>query len=197
MNERTFIELAPRGCGGTAVLREAHKGIFCPQCRRPCNHNAPAEMIVDDYALRPSPITAAAYDGVTFAKKSLLALIEIDDISRYLHVGAVQTFEGKLLEDWVYLYGVDRIIIRGTREAGFRTCPGCGRTLYSSQGPEYLYPAPDENVPIFQTDLCGILIDSRYLDRSRLPKARWLGSKIIKIADRPRDGLGEFPYPFG
>ncbi|MBL0923784.1 MAG: hypothetical protein IBJ12_04855 [Sphingomonadaceae bacterium] len=40
-------------------------------------------------------------------------------------------------------------------------------------------------------------IDSRYLDRSRLPKARWLGSQILKIADKPRDGFDEFPYPFG
>lgn len=196
MSERTFIELAPRGLDGTAVLEEAHKGLLCRECRRPRSNDAPTQLIIDDYSLRPSPITAGMGD-VTFAKKSLLALIEVDDISRYLHMGAVRTYDGELLKDWVYLYGVDKIILRGTREAGFRTCPLCNHTLYSAQGAEYLYPAPPADIPIFQTDTCGLLIDARYLDRSRLPKARWLGSQIIKIADKPRDGFDEFPYPFG
>ena len=106
MSERIFIELGPRGLGGTAILREAHKGLICDQCGRPRSNNAPAEMIIDDYGLRPSPMTAAAYDGITFATKSLLELIEIEDLSRYLHIGAVRTFEGRPVEDWVYIYGV-------------------------------------------------------------------------------------------
>jgi hypothetical protein len=198
MNERTFVELRQRGVsGGTTVVAKKHEGLFCTHCARPRSPDAPSEIIVDDEHLLHSPLTGDPFRGITIAKKSLLKLIELKDMSNYLRMGAVRNMAGKLFDDWVYMYSPDRVIIRGTREASFRTCPECGHTLYSAQGPEYLYPAPPEDVPVFQSRRSSLLVDSRFLDRSRLPKSRSLGTQILKIADKPRDGLGEFPYPYG
>jgi hypothetical protein len=197
MNERTFIKLIPRGIDNvTTVVVENYPDLFCSHCLRSRNYEAPSEIIVADDHLLHSPLTGDPFRGITIVKKSLLKLIELKDMSNYLRMGAVRNMAGKLFDDWVYMYSPDRVIIRGTREASFRTCPECGHTLYSAQGPEYLYPAPPEDVPVFQS-LTSILVDSRFLDRSRLPKSRSLGTQILKIADKPRDGLGEFPYPYG
>lgn len=197
MNERSFIKLSARGADNvTTVFTEQNPDLFCSHCSRARYLRGPTDIVLDDDCLRHSPLTGDPFHGITIIQKSLLDLIEIEDISRYFCMGAVRNTKGELFGGWVYLYNPDRIIIRGTREATFRNCPECGRTLYSAQGPEYLYPAPPKDIPIFQS-LTSVLVDSRYLDRSRLPKSRWLGSQILKIAEKPRDGLGEFPYPYG
>jgi hypothetical protein len=197
MTKRIFIEVSQRGLEGPCVWQEKCRGIFCNHCNRPRQHCSSIEITLQDSRLKPSPNASDPRWGLTFWKKSLLELIDIDDISRYLCIGIVRNNAGKPLDEWLYLYSTNRIIIRGSRGAGFRLCPECGHTLYSAQGPEYLYPAPPEDVPIFQSDKSSLVIDSRYLDRDRLPKSRSMGSQILRIAEKPKDGFDEFPYPYG
>lgn len=129
--------------------------------------------------------------GVPLALRDFLLSFGEDAIERNLWIGRVFLSNGKPSENWVTFRGKHRLIVRGSKNAGHRKCPECGRTLYFAMGSRYLCPAPSSDVAVFESDLRGLIVTEQLLSLIKLNQWRKLVVDKLPVQTTPKDGLPE------
>ena len=132
--------------------------------------------------------------GVGIIHRELLDLIGEDIVDRDLHLGKVTNSRGKEVAEWVTFHGRETVIVRGSKEARYSTCPECGRNRYYAAGKRYLFPAPTDEASIYQSHLSGLVVPPDVYERVASVKWRTIGVDKLRIVDEPADGLGLVPY---
>ena len=160
-------------------------------------HPTPAATVVDvwlqDNTPRDKPLNFVMFGGIPVVHRELLKLFGDDNVERDLYIGRVIGARGKELPDWVTARGRDRLIVRGTRNAGSRICDVCGRLFYFAQGANYLYPAPPNGRAIYESSSCGFVVTREIGERIADHKWRRMTVEPIPVIDPPPDGLGILP----
>lgn len=130
------------------------------------------------------------------SRRDFLSLLGEENVARDLMLGTIIGPTGTPIDGWVSVRGRHRIIVRGSLKKGFehyvgtRTCEVCGNLLYSAYPPNYLYPAPDPNVAIFQSELGGLVVRPELIAHLDLKRKKGFGIEKLKVLDKSRDGLG-------
>ena len=62
-------------------------------------------------------------------------------------------------------------------------------------GKKYLYPAPPEDVTLFESDKCGVVLPADLFESIGVGKWKKLSVDRLKVIDPPLDDLGELEYP--
>jgi hypothetical protein len=125
------------------------------------------------------------------ARRELIDAFAPERVQADLILGRVFGPSGKMMMDWVTVRGRQRLIIRGSTNVSYRRCDLCRRHVYFAMGKRYLFPAPDADFLISESDLYGLVVDPTVpLD---LDLGRWssLGRELLKVLPKPMDSLGE------
>jgi hypothetical protein len=152
------------------------------------------DVWLQERAPRDKPLNFVYSSGVGLIHKELLELIGEEIVQRDLYIGRIVGDRGNEITDWVTFRGRREVIIRGSRDAGYRVCKECGRTLYYAAGKRYLYPAPPADVTIFESHLSGLVVPPEVCERVPTKKWRMLGIEKLPVLDLPTDGLGVLPF---
>jgi hypothetical protein len=148
---------------------------------------------LQDLAPRDKPMNFVYDCGVPLVHRQLLDLIGDDVVYRDLHIGRVFGDRGNEIKDWVTARGRVELIVRGTVDAGYRTCEACGRTHYDATGRKYLFPQPPDNTDAFESDYHGPIVTQAICDRVRSKSWRRLPIDELPVVDPPSDGMGLLP----
>jgi len=169
---------------------EAQRTWLCPDCSSP----TPSVTAVDArlrVAPAKEPLNFLWGFGLSIASKAFLSAIGNDLVQRDLYLGRVYGPDGHELSEWATFRGKHRLIVRGSKEASYRTCNECGRIVYFAMGKEYLYPAPQEGVAIFDAGNSGLVLPENVFMQAGLDRWRGIYIKKLAVADVPSDSLGE------
>jgi hypothetical protein len=124
----------------------------------------------------------------------MLELLPPDDVNRDLYLGRVYNRHGRECVDWRTVHGRRKVIIRGSKEAHFRTCGECGRNIYFATGKRYLSPRPPDDATIFGSDLSGLVVPLSSAERIRAKRWRKVSIETLPVLEVPSDGFGLLPY---
>lgn len=200
MTQDYLVHLHPVGadtCDSSKSDEELScEGWFCKSCRRPKPNTEAVDFQI--YEKRPmySPLCWAAYHGIDFARRDFLSLLGEENVARDLMLGTLYGPSGAPIKDWVTVRGRHRVIVRGSVKKGFehyvgtRVCEECGNRLYFAYPPNYLYPAPNPNAAILQSDLGGLIVRPDLIAHLDLKRKKGFGIEKLKVLDKSRDGLG-------
>jgi hypothetical protein len=181
-------------CSMTHDARDkARRTWACPEGPHPKPDAAAIDVCLQESTPRDKPLNFVMFGGIPVVHQELLDLVGADNVARDLYIGRVYGGGGKLLKDWVAARGRRRLILRGTPQAGYRTCAGCGRALYSAMGDRYLYPAPPQDAAIFESSLFGFVVTREIAERMTSRKWRRMSVDPLPILNEPLDGLGLLP----
>ncbi|GHC55353.1 hypothetical protein GCM10007315_17830 [Gemmobacter tilapiae] len=143
------------------------------------------------------PLDCVAHTGTDIAHRDFLSLLGEENVARDLMLGTVYGPSGAPIEGWVTVRGRHRVIVRGSLKKGFehyvgtRTCEACGNRLYSAYPPNYLYPAPNPDAVILQSDLGGLVVRPELIAHLDLKRKKGFGIQKLKVLTKPKDGLEE------
>lgn len=122
--------------------------------------------------------------------RKFLAELDNNVVARDLILGRVFLESGRCVDDWHTFRSRVRIIVRGSKNAGFRVCDECHQVCYSATGKRYLYPEPPTDCEIFESDLAGLVFRSELVEHIDFGKYCKLQVDRLPILDPPPDGLG-------
>lgn len=177
-------------CGMEAdELSKARQTWFCQGCGGIRRNDAPIDVrLAYGPELKESPLSHVIYLGLIW--KPFLEIFDSAAVQRELLLGRAFGPDGSVLENWLTFHGRHEVIIRGSREAGYRICDLCGRTVYFAMGKRFLYPAPPADVELLSAGAgCLVLPESAF---ARLDLAKWRKKVYIEpvaVPDTPLDGL--------
>jgi len=193
-----YYHLHARGMNASNQTPEAHaramETVLCAGCLQPRPGVTTIDVWIQGRSPTRKPLDSIWGCGVGLMHTSLLEIIGDDLATRDLYLGKVTNCSGKLVTDWVTFRGRRRIIIRGIKEAGYRSCTLCGRNHYYAAGKRYLYPAPPSDATIYGSDLNGLVVPPEVYERVMTKKWRQLGVDRLPVVDDPPDGLGIIPF---
>jgi hypothetical protein len=133
--------------------------------------------------------------GLPLIRKDFLFSFGEDAIRKDLFLGKLYGPDGNLIEDWVTFRGRGKLIVRGSKRAGFRQCDKCGRNAYYAEGSRYLYPAPPKDVLLFESHLYGLVICQKLFETIDIAawKKRYRRLRVDKlpVLATPKDGFTE------
>ena len=200
MTQDHFVHLHPVGVDGSDSEKSdealVSEGWFCKSCRRPKPLAGAVDFQISQEKPVHSPICSDAFSGVRFARRDFLSLLGEENVARDLMLGTLYGPSGEPIKDWVTVRGRHRVIVRGSVKKGFehyvgtRVCEECGNRLYFAYPPNYLYPAPNPNAAILQSDLGGLIVRPDLIAHLDLKRKKGFGIEKLKVLDKPRDGLG-------
>jgi hypothetical protein len=193
-----FFHLISRTMHPCYETKEAHaeamRTTLCPGCAFPRPGVTSVDVRLQERSPRDKPLNIMFASGVGLVHRELLDLIGEDLARRELYLGRVFGNRGNEVADWVTFRGRNRVIVRGSKDAEYRTCKRCGRNIYHATGKRYLYPAPPSEATIFESDLSGLVLPPDVYDRVATRKWRKLGVDKLPVLDQPTDGLGTIPF---
>ena len=176
------------GCELTDEARAVAKSTWlCMGCRSP----KPGVTSLDVHlGLPPGDeiLNAVSGYGVPIAHRSLLASLE-KEVGKCLYIGKVYGPRGELLKDWATFRGKRRLLIRGSEHVAYRKCTECGRSVYFATGPRYLYPAPPNDIALFESDLRGLIMSEEAFGKSQLDESQGVDIDELTLPASPLDGL--------
>ncbi|MGH7428853.1 MAG: hypothetical protein ACREJ4_10955 [Candidatus Methylomirabilaceae bacterium] len=147
-------------------------------------------MTVENPPMLRIPLKFVMGCGIPVARKDFLFSFGEDLVRRDLWLGRVFGPDCRLVDDLVTFRGRCRLIVRGHRDVGHRTCEECGRQLYfASIGGSYLYPEPPSDITLFESDLWGLIVPDEIFRRVDLEPWRKVTHERLRVAESPRDGL--------
>jgi hypothetical protein len=195
-----YVHLCPFGEATDSGLREAELSAepwYCVVCHDP----RPGTGAIDTriYQKKPvnSPLDFVAGTGIDIARRDFLSLLGEENVARDLMLGTVYGPSGAPIEGWVTVRGRHRVIVRGSLKKGFehyvgtRTCEACGNRIYSAYPPNYLYPAPNPDAVILQSQLGGLVVRPELIAHLDIKRKKGFAIQKLKVLDKSRDGLGE------
>lgn len=166
----------------------------CRGCGGPRRGTGAVDVVLQEKASEIRKPLNFDVAGVGLIYKPLLEQLGAEVVRRDLFLGRVFGRTG-LLEDWATFRGRIEVIVRGTKEAGYRVCEDCGNVLYFARGKKQLYPAPPADATLYESDSWGLIVPPWLFES--LDLTRWKRGMTIDrlpIVDAPADGLGELPY---
>jgi hypothetical protein len=128
--------------------------------------------------------------GIGLAKLSFLESLGFGLIQQDLLLGKVYGPNRSSIEQWVTFRGRRRLIVRGSKSVSWRRCSICGRVIYFAMGKRYLYPKPDDDTGVFESDLFGIVIRADLVRNVKLDKESNLRIDELRVPKVAFDGLG-------
>ena len=128
--------------------------------------------------------------GLGLVHRELLEWLPSCAVSTDLWLGNVCDSEGRTVEEWNTFRGRNRLIVRGSRNVSYRRCGECGRHVYFAMGKRYVFPAPDERVFLFESDLCGIIIPKSVFQQLLAKTWPLVTVETLAVASEPKDSLG-------
>jgi hypothetical protein len=196
-----YIHLHPVGTDGSDSAKSDEELVserwWCKSCRQPRPETTAFDFQIYQKVPVNSPICSAAFFGVSFSRRDFLSLLGEKNVACDLILGNLYNGEGQLLDDWATVLGKHKVIVRGGIRRGFehsvncRTCESCGNRLYFAYPPRYLYPAPNPDIAILQSQLGGLVVRSDIVAHLDLRRKKGFGIEKLKVLDKPRDGLGD------
>jgi len=197
MTKKTYVAITTRSRRPCFLTKEAtsiaNSTWRCAGCSAPKPYVTSIDVQLETTP-KGKPLNFVFGDAVTVAYKPFLMRFTERLVERDLYLGRVYGPKGNLITDWVTIRGRKRLIIRGTKEAGFRRCDQCGQDVYSALDHTYLYPQPPNDIVIFERAGGGGLIVPEEMF-SVLDISEWHQLYIdeLQVMDPPPDGLGELP----
>jgi len=173
---------------------EAMRTILCPLCTQPKPTVSSIDVSLQERVPNDKPLNFLFGCGIGLIHRELLDLIGVEIVERDLFIGRVVGNHGKAIDDWATFRGREVVIVRGSQDAKYHTCPECGRNNYYAAGKQYLYPRPMGHATIFESDLHGLIVPTDVCERVMTRKWRRLNVDRLPVVDDPPDGLGIIPF---
>jgi hypothetical protein len=126
--------------------------------------------------------------GTIIINKGILRPIPENIISRDLYLGNLIMEDGLVNNEWATLRGRKKLIVRGTNDVACRICEECKQVFYYSSDSRYLYPAPDDNIDIYESDNYGIIVNE-YIYNNIHPLLVGVVVKQIQATTVSPDGM--------
>jgi hypothetical protein len=198
-NDTIFFHLATLTKDPCFQLKEAHaeamRTTLCPGCA----HTRPGVKAIDvwfqeDRAPRDKPMNFLYGCGIGLIHRQLLELLAPEDADRDLFLGRVHNRHGRECVDWRTFHGRRTVIIRGNKNAEYRTCEVCGRNIYHATGQSYLCPAPPADASIYGSNLGGLVVSIDVAERVKAKRWRKVAIEELPVLEPPPDGFGHLPY---
>jgi hypothetical protein len=194
MNALEFIHLMPVGTDSCSYERstfadELKKAWQCPECGT-CKPSAHSVDVQIQESYPGAPINFIYGCQITLVRRDFLEALGTERVNTCLTTGSVYGPSGQLMHDWVTVRGRYRLTVRGSTYAGCRTCKVCERQFYFAMGKRYLYPAPPLDIPLFESDLCGLIVSPEVLDGVSLSRWPKLEMEKLRVLSLPKDSLG-------
>jgi hypothetical protein len=168
---------------------------FCAECRWPHQRLEGIDVTV---AARPTgaPLNCFFAPWLGLAHRRFFEQLGAGVVAAHLHLGRVFDRHSRLIDDWVTYRGKHLLVVRGMDHVGSRTCQTCGRNLYFATGQRYLHPTPPADIPLFQSDLLGLIMPAELLEQVALTRGMRRNVRIEKlpVLNSPPDGLGDIPF---
>jgi hypothetical protein len=190
-----LVTLTMNPCSLTkAARREARQTWLCTGCCAPKPSSDPIDAYLEERP-RDKPLNFINGTSLTVIYKPFLDQFPAEAVARDLILGSIYGPRGRLLTDWVTLRGRKEVIIRGSKDAGYRICTDCGRKVYFAMDREYLYPALPLETDIFErSGGGGIVVSTRASSGIDLSPYRRLDVIDLPVLDRPLDGFDELVH---
>jgi hypothetical protein len=195
-----YTHVYPSGadtCGSAKSDEELiAEGWWCGSCRNPKPQTGSIDFQISETAPIYSPLCNAAFFGVNFIYEDFLSSLFEGNVQHDLMLGKLYGQSGALIKGWVTFRGRHPVIIRGSLKAGYeqyvntRICETCGNRLYSAFAPHYLYPPPDQSIPILQSDVGGLLIQHEIANNLKIKRKKGFGIELLNVVKNPKDGFG-------
>jgi len=130
---------------------------------------------------------------VGFYRRAFLDQLCDGAIDQHFQHAAVLGPNGKPYRDWVVAVAHNRVVVRGSDLPEHNYCPVCGALRYVSRGGFFLYPAPPENIDIFNAGGGTLVVTEKVVER--IHEHRWpkLTVTELGVAPKPLDGFGTLP----
>ena len=192
---KAFVHLHSPGMNPCTLEKKAYAAAstswLCTSCGSPRPSVGAINVQIQEERPAELPITFVNGCGVVLVHRDLLEMLGAVTIKADLLVGKVGSPAGKL-SDWMTVRGRRRVIIRGSQNVTYRRCESCGRHVYFATGERYLFPTPEGESLIYESDLYGLVVEPSVV--AGRPLSRWprLGVEVLKVLSEPRDSLGEF-----
>jgi hypothetical protein len=152
------------------------------------------DVALQDRVPRDKPLNLVWGGGLGLIHQDLIDCIGPEIVKRDLNLGRVVGKAGTEVPGWYTFHGRCGVIIRGSKDAGFRTCDLCGRPVYFAMGKRYLFPAPPQNATIFESHLHGLVVPEFICERIATKQWRRLGIRELPVLDEPLDGFGPLDW---
>ena len=164
----------------------------CSACGRPKPRIGALDATIQGLRSPSDPPLNFVYGfGIHLVRRDLLVTLGNDIVSRDLWVGRVFRNDGDEIANWATFRGKARLVVRGSKHAGYRKCLRCKSIFYSALGAQYLCPAPPTGRDLFESDLSGLIISEAILPSVIKTLRKWPKLRVQKlpVLDRPKDGL--------
>ena len=156
-NDQIYYHISPNTMDPCTMTKEAgavaEQTWFCSGCNYPKPGYQALDAFIEDNKPSGGPLNMVNGWGLPLIRKDFLFSFGEDAIRKDLFLGKLYGPDGNLIEDWVTFRGRGKLIVRGSKRAGFRQCDKCGRNAYYAEGSRYLYPAPPKDVLLFESHL--------------------------------------------
>jgi hypothetical protein len=195
MSARAFYHFYPQGLNPCTLERDASGNDspewLCPGCNAPRPGVTSVDVQIQERRPGSGPLACLIAGGILLARRDWLEMLGLGRTKEDLFLGSVRGDGGRILRDWSTVRARHSVIVRGSKNAGYRKCDVCGRIVYFAMGVKYLCPAPAEDAYVFESYACSLVIDAKVVDRSTLEPSRKLGINKLAVLSTPQDGLTE------
>jgi hypothetical protein len=191
MENPSFLHIAPTTMSPCS-LAEKSPDWMCLDCRAP--HPWVERVDIRIHGSSPGRSSLTFADGIPIAHKDELLRLGTDEVAKSLFLGEVRAEDGRVLSDWLTWRGIYKVIVRGDKHAGHRSCKVCGRDIYFAMGKQYLHGAPPMGVRVMQHG-AGLVVEARLAEQLDLKKWRGVHVTPLPILATPLDGLPSMSNP--
>ena len=139
------------------------------------------------------PLMGSFALSVGFFRRPFLEVVCDGDVDRHFHWAFALGQNGKPYRDWIIAVGRWRIVVRGTNRPTHRYCPVCGTLLYVSTSGYFLYPAPPQEVDVFDAGAGELVVTEPVMLRVCEQKWSKLSVTEVPVAETALDELGPLP----
>ena len=144
--------------------------------------------------LGPDPLLPSFNFAHQVVRRGFLDVLCAGKIDRDFEWARVLAPDGKPFEDWLIAMARHRIEVRGKEDVVCNYCPVCGRSRYFASDRSYLYPAPREDIDVFDAGGSKLVVTDRVLQRVQSRTWTNLWATPLFVADEALDGLGDIPF---
>jgi hypothetical protein len=130
--------------------------------------------------------------SLPIAHQQLITQLGEDFVRENFFLGRLYGPNDEIIDHWTTFKGKRALIIRGSDDVSHRVCTVCGRHVYFATGMQYLYPAPQLGVEVFESHLFGLVLTAPVFERLDLSIWRHLSVEELPVLKKPRDSLGVF-----
>ncbi len=162
---------------------------ICPGCNYPKQDILAVDIELENERIDNCPLNFVQGCGLPIVNTKFLFSLGKDAIEQNFYLGKVFMANGLLLDDWVTFRGKRKILIRGSKNVSSRQCEQCGRNVYYAAGTRYIYPEPDSDSILFESDLSGLVLPENLFDKIDLSLWEKLIIDKLPVLASPKDGL--------